>query len=97
MRVVGWLRAAQESGRRTIVMTHHAPSARPIAPRYGRSDLSAAFATNMDFWMCEPWGPVLWVHGHTHYPVDYRRGKTRGISNPRGYPYEGDVQTPYLG
>lgn len=89
------LRATHEQGLRTIVMTHHAPSVQSIAPRYAGSDLSAAFASNLDHWMFEPWAPVLWVHGHTHYPVDYRRGRTRIVSNPRGYPYERDTDLHY--
>jgi len=28
----------------------------------------------------------LWVYGHTHQPNDQTFGKTRIISNPRGYP-----------
>lgn len=89
------LREAHEQGLRAIVMTHHAPSSRSIAPRYAGSDLSAAFATNLDAWMFEAWAPVLWVHGHTHYPVDYMRGRTRVVSNPRGYPYEADTDPQY--
>lgn len=29
---------------------------------------------------------ALWVHGHTHYNVDYKLGATRIVSNQRGYP-----------
>lgn len=89
------LRQAHDGGMRTVVMTHHAPSSRSIAPRYSGSDLSAAFASSLDYWMFEPWAPVLWVHGHTHYPVDYMRGRTRVVSNPRGYPYEADTAPQY--
>jgi len=28
---------------------------------------------------------ALWVHGHTHYSVDYAVGPTRVVSNQRGY------------
>ncbi|MCK5285172.1 MAG: metallophosphoesterase family protein [Alphaproteobacteria bacterium] len=30
--------------------------------------------------------PVLWIHGHNHVPSDQMIGKTRLVSNPRGYP-----------
>jgi hypothetical protein len=30
----------------------------------------------------------LWIHGHTHYNVDYKIGVTRIYSNQRGYPNE---------
>jgi hypothetical protein len=29
--------------------------------------------------------PVLWVHGHTHQPFDYRVRSCRIVCNPRGY------------
>ncbi len=32
--------------------------------------------------------PELWVHGHTHWSVDYAVGRTRVYSNQRGYPGE---------
>jgi hypothetical protein len=28
----------------------------------------------------------LWIHGHTHYNVDYVIGSTRVLTNQRGYP-----------
>ena len=30
----------------------------------------------------------LWIHGHTHFNVDYAIGSTRIVSNQRGYPME---------
>lgn len=30
--------------------------------------------------------PDLWIHGHNHVPSDLVIGKTRLVSNPRGYP-----------
>ena len=27
----------------------------------------------------------LWIHGHTHFNVDYKIGQTRVITNQRGY------------
>jgi hypothetical protein len=29
--------------------------------------------------------PAVWIHGHTHYHVDYHIFGTRVLSNPRGY------------
>ena len=31
----------------------------------------------------------LWIHGHTHFNVDYKIGQTRVVTNQRGY-----VDTP---
>jgi hypothetical protein len=30
----------------------------------------------------------LWIHGHTHYNVDFKVGSTRVLTNQRGYPNE---------
>ena len=84
---VAWLREAlkQHDCRRTIVVTHHAPSAQSGAPFHVHSPLTPAFASNLDA-LVEASGVPLWIHGHTHYNVDYRLGSTRVLSNQRGYP-----------
>jgi predicted phosphodiesterase len=70
----------------TVVITHHLPGANSVAARY-RDDLgNAGFASHLDHLM----GPAaLWVHGHTHDSFDYRKGGTRVVCNPRGYPLRG--------
>jgi Icc-related predicted phosphoesterase len=70
--------------RRSIVITHHAPSMRSI-PEEHRSDLiSCAYASNLDGMIVES-APLLWVHGHVHDCHDYTIGSTRIVANPRGY------------
>jgi predicted phosphodiesterase len=70
----------------TVVVTHHLPGAGSVAARF-RDDLgNAGFASHLDHLM----GPAaLWVHGHTHDSFDYRKGGTRVVCNPRGYPLTG--------
>lgn len=82
-----WLRDELSKGdiTRTIVVTHHAPSLRSEAPDLATNPLSAAFTSNLDS-LIEPSGIPLWVHGHTHYNVDYKIGSTRILSNQCGYP-----------
>jgi predicted phosphodiesterase len=72
---------------RTIVVTHHSPSQRSEAPYNSGSPLGPAFTSNLDA-LIERSGVPLWIHGHTHYNVDYRIGSTRVLSNQRGYPGE---------
>ncbi|MDB5805320.1 MAG: 3,5-cyclic adenosine monophosphate phosphodiesterase CpdA [Betaproteobacteria bacterium] len=83
-----WLeqRLESPSGWPTVVITHHLPGAGSVASRY-RDDLgNAGFASHLDHLM----GPAaLWVHGHTHDSFDYRKGGTRVVCNPRGYPTNG--------
>jgi predicted phosphodiesterase len=70
-----------------VVVTHHAPSARSLAPATAHLPVSAAYGSHLDG-LVEASGAALWVHGHTHHPVDYKIGATRVLSNPRGYPGE---------
>lgn len=84
---VRWLRAtlARSDPARTIVVTHHAPSARSQAPYHAKSSLEPAFASDLDA-SIEQSGVPLWIHGHTHHNVDYVIGSTRILTNQRGYP-----------
>jgi len=85
---VRWLtrRLARHDPARTIVVTHHAPNHRSISPQNAGDMLNAAFASDLDSLICASRVP-LWIHGHTHYNVDYKIGATRIYSNQRGYPH----------
>lgn len=72
---------------KTVVITHHAPSARSIAPQYADNILSAAFASDMEGLMPSV---DLWLHGHTHHAIDYQVGRCRVLCNPRGYCADAD-------
>jgi len=82
-----WLKSelAKRDPARTVVVTHHAPSAKSIPPYHAGSLLNAAFASGLDSLVARSRVP-LWIHGHTHYNVDYSIGSTRVMSNQRGYP-----------
>ena len=83
---VAWLdrRLSEPYGGPTIVMTHHAPAARCVPLRYAHDVLSCAFASRLE-WLIEKHQPDLWLWGHIHDSYDFRMGRTRMISNPRGY------------
>jgi predicted phosphodiesterase len=86
---VAWLRGELAKGNpaRTVVVTHHAPSARAEAPFHAKSPLKPAFSSNLDA-LVEGSGVPLWIYGHTHYNADFMAGKTRVMTNQRGYPDE---------
>lgn len=69
---------------KNVVITHHAPSRDSLHVNYKYDHLSSAFASSLD-WFIKEQQPDLWIHGHTHHNVDYKIGKTRIISNQRGY------------
>jgi 3',5'-cyclic AMP phosphodiesterase CpdA len=74
---------------KTVVLTHHAPSEKSIPPQHVGDILNGAFVSPLDDFVKES-GVPLWVHGHTHYSVDYKIGKTRVFSNQRGYAWDKD-------
>ena len=85
---VAWLRS--EWGRSdlpTVVLSHHAPSALSLDPRFGDDPVNAGFASSLEP-LIESLQPVAWIHGHVHRAADYQVGSTRVVCNPRGFPYE---------
>lgn len=78
------LQKAKEEEKKTVVITHHAPSIHSVPEQYKNDPLSAAFASDMEKFI-EKTEPDLWLHGHIHTSSDYHIGPTRVICNPRGY------------
>lgn len=76
---------------RTVVVTHHAPSARSIMPQYEGDSLNPAFASNLESLMG---APKLWIHGHMHSSLDYEVNGTRVVCNPRGYTLRSGSRVP---
>jgi len=78
--------------KKKVVVTHHAPSEYSLDPDYahvGSDGAEYAYAcTDMEYMLFDC-GVHTWVHGHTHFPVDYTCGDEpsacRVVSNPRGY------------
>jgi hypothetical protein len=68
----------------TVVITHHAPSPRSIAPPFRDDPLNPAFVSDLEA-MIRTFQPPLWIHGHIHNSFDYWIGRTRIVCNPRGY------------
>jgi len=69
----------------TIVMTHHAPCAQSIHPRFTGQRLNAAYYTEMSNWIMDTAQIKYWFHGHMHDNFDYVVGDCRVVCNPRGY------------
>lgn len=74
-------------GEGDIVVTHHLPHPRSIAPRFAMSALNPFFLHDQSA-LIRRARPRLWIHGHTHDPMDYTVGATRIFANPHGYPNE---------
>lgn len=72
---------------KTVVVTHHAPSNLSNNPKHAEDTLTAAFISNLDH-IIKCHRIDAWIHGHTHYNVDFHIRKTRVITHQRGYPGE---------
>lgn len=73
------------NGRKSIVITHTAPSIKSINFRFlANSSVNNAFYSNLEDLILKK-GPTYWIHGHTHLSQDYTLGNTRVLCNPRGY------------
>ncbi|MDE2465352.1 MAG: metallophosphoesterase family protein [Alphaproteobacteria bacterium] len=69
---------------KTVVVTHHAPSPKSIAPRFLFDPLTPGFVSDLESVVASS-GAALWIHGHVHDSMDYMLGNTRVIANPKGY------------
>ena len=88
----GWLSAmlAEPFEGKTVIVTHHAPTSKSVAPRFATELLTPAFASDLEA-LIDVGEPVLWIHGHMHDSFDYAIYATRVVCNPRGYPEEAAV------
>ena len=67
----------------TVVVTHHAPSARSLDPRMVGGLRDASYASRLDR-MIVGGAPAVWIHGHVHHSCDYGLCRTRVVCNPKG-------------
>ncbi len=86
----------------TVVITHHAPYPGGVKPGYERDVLSAAYVSDLHQTIAQ-YQPAFWIYGHTHRSDDTRLGKTRLISNAKGYgpqtvgrPWENPAFDPFF-
>jgi predicted phosphodiesterase len=66
----------------TVVITHHGPHPASIHPRFAGSPVNGAFVSDLAELVAQA---DLWLHGHVHDSFDYRVGRCRVVTNPRGY------------
>lgn len=84
-----WLRCPM-SGRR-IVISHHTPIDAP-STKYLKSSLRPAFVSLDMPPIIRANGIDLWICGHTHENLDTFVGRTRVVSNQRGYEMTGGIE-----
>ncbi len=77
-------RLSESQCHETVVVTHHAPSLRSVPGFWFNDPLAAAFASELDGTILRL-QPELWVHGGIGEYIDYSIGKTRVVSNAKGW------------
>ena len=75
--------AASDAARK-VVVTHHVPTSRCVAPEHKGTTLNPGFTADLTEYI-EDSGIDLWIYGHSHRSVNAVVGKTRIVSNQVGY------------
>jgi len=71
---------------KVVVVTHHAPSALSVNPKYKEDyHLNGGYHNHLEELIMDNTQIKLFVHGHMHDPVRYYLGDTLVACNPRGY------------
>lgn len=93
-----WLRfMLSEDKRKTVVISHHAPSRQSVHDKYrGQWMTNGAFVNNLDEFIIDHPHIALWTHGHVHNNFDYYIDNTRILCNPHGYPKENTEFNPNM-
>lgn len=93
MRLTDWLHDLAVVGDpcAKVIITHHAPVVH-YDTNYPDSPLEPAFVSKDMLQIIEDYEPELWIYGHTHQCDDQMVGKTRIISNQRGYSRHGEYE-----
>lgn len=71
--------------KKLIIMSHHLPSFKAIAPEYKDSLINYAFASDLDEFIREHPNIKKWCFGHTHSPIDERIELCQLLCNPNPF------------
>ncbi|MEP6805708.1 MAG: metallophosphoesterase [Flavobacterium sp.] len=75
----------EKSNKKTIVVTHHAPTFINYPEKYANSNINEAFASELEK-LIEDSNIDYWIYGHHHVNLaDFEIGNTKLITNQLGY------------
>jgi hypothetical protein len=81
---------SEHKDKKCVVVGHHSPSFRSAHEMYRHDTLmNGGYHSELSEFILDHPQIVLWTHGHTHHPFDYKIGETRIVCNPRGYQNDG--------
>ena len=85
--------AVEEStAKHIVVVTHHLPTLKVVAPQHKDSALNGAFATELGNYIVDS-RIDAWIYGHSHTNIDTTIGNTRIVCNQLGYVYYNEYLT----
>ena len=85
--------AVEEStAKHIVVVTHHLPTLKVVAPQHKGSALNGAFATELGNYIVDS-RIDAWIYGHSHTNIDTTIGNTRIVCNQLGYVYYNEYLT----
>lgn len=71
--------------KQVVVVTHHCPSLKCIAPEYKGSAVNSSFVSDLDWFIEKHPSIKLWACGHVHNRFIFNVGQCLVVANPRGY------------
>lgn len=86
-------KTVEDTDKKCVVISHHAPSFKSSDPRYPIDKLSSAFYNSYDFPIGIHHNLTHWIHGHIHCESDYMIDHCRVLCNPFGYRRYGENKT----
>lgn len=75
---------AESSAQKIVVVTHHLPTLKVVAPKHKGSLLNSAFATELGDFIADN-KIDAWIFGHSHTNIECVIGDTRIVCNQLGY------------
>jgi DNA repair exonuclease SbcCD nuclease subunit len=85
MATMEFFKNAVSDGKKCVVVSHHAPLYKCIAPDHSHDALDHAYASDLSEFIMDNPNIAAWCFGHVHGRFDFMCGETRILSNCRGY------------
>jgi len=78
---------SSEKKLKSIIITHHVPSFKPMTEKQLKFKYKNLYASNLEAFILEK-EPLYWIYGHIHQNSNVVIGKTKLLSNQHGKPQD---------
>ena len=80
---------AESTAKHIVVVTHHLPTLKVVAPHHKGSVLNSAFATELGQLITDN-RIDAWINGHSHPNIDAEINETKVVCNQMGYVFQNE-------